>query len=106
MRFQMDIELSIARHLVRELLDHGFRISVHDGEAWALKRSTSAKDIIEALRSTDSDTLVARDAEGISKGVVQLIWGNDIDVVADYSVRLEPFIANTNALIDKLAESY
>jgi hypothetical protein len=79
------IEMPIARRLIRNALAKGYSVSVYDGEEWALKRSTDRAAIIEALASTDCDTLRFRDNAGNVIGSMLLIWGNDDDLISDYS---------------------
>lgn len=79
-------EGKICSALVQALLDRGAAVSVHDGEEWAVKRSTDKAEIMAGLFATDMDSLVARDADGNKLGWWSLIYGNDgTDVVSDYS---------------------
>jgi hypothetical protein len=79
------IEVTICNRLVTKALQAGYMISVHDGEEYALKRSTSKRAVIEAMRSTDADTIVFRNADGSKAGAMLLIYGNGEDVISDYS---------------------
>ena len=75
-----------ARDLIGKALAAGLSVSVHDGEAWALKRSTDAAAILAALGSTDADSLRFRDAAGENVGFAYLVYGNGPDeLVADCS---------------------
>jgi hypothetical protein len=96
-------EERIARMLIACLLDAGYTVSVYDGEEFALKRSRDADTIIAALASTDHDVLHARDAGGVHRGTVLLIWGNGTDLISDYSVKIETVIAPVNAFADMLS---
>lgn len=83
-----DLDRRIIRQLVSEALAAGYTISVCDGEAWPVKRSTDADAIISALASTDSDTLRVRESAApfAPVGQVALVYGNEPGVVvADYS---------------------
>lgn len=91
-------EESIAAQLVTLALNSGYNVSVFDGEEWALKRSQHLPTILQALASTDSDTLVFRNpavehlaANGVNVGErvgsVTLIWGNDLDLISDYAAK-------------------
>lgn len=69
-----------------------YRISVYDGEEYALKYNADKATILAAMFSTDHDTLhVTRfdNAEaGVSEcrcGWVTFIYGNGCDVIHDYS---------------------
>jgi hypothetical protein len=82
-------EARAARKLVKAALAAGYTISVNDGEEWTVKRSTSAKAIIDALATTDSDRLLLRDpADGEAIGSFWLIYGNDPsgdELISDHS---------------------
>lgn len=78
-------EARIARKIVRDALANGWTVSVNDGEDWVVKRSTDSRAILAALCSTDSDTLLLRDAAGDCIGRIMLVWGNDEDVISDHS---------------------
>lgn len=77
-------ETRIAKAIVTAALAKGWKVSVHDGEEFALKQSTDKAAIYEAMNSTDSDTLRFRNAGGVV-GSVMLIWGNDEDLLSDHS---------------------
>jgi hypothetical protein len=83
-----DCELHIIRQLVTTVLDKGFTVSVYDGGAWPVKRSSDVATIMDALRSTDQDSLVIRDPTGpwSRVGIVHLIYGNSPwEVIADHT---------------------
>jgi hypothetical protein len=71
--------------LVGALLEAGYSISVYDGEETVLKKSTDADDIFMALGSTDIDVLNVLRAASPRRGFVMLVWGNDVDVIHDWS---------------------
>jgi hypothetical protein len=79
------IETAIARRLVANALADKLTVSVYDGGAWCLKRSTNLTEIMDALQSTDCDTLRFRNADGVSIGSVLLIWGNEDDLISDHT---------------------
>lgn len=85
----LEAELKIARRVIRKALAKGYKISVSDGEAYPVKRSSSFTEINKALASTDSDSLIIRDAEGSRIGSVLLIWGNGEDVISDHTDNAE-----------------
>ena len=81
---QDNIEKQIVERIVDKALAAGYTISVYDGEAWPLKRSSNRPDILAAMYSTDSDLLRFRLPEsGDSVGAILLIYGNGTDVVSD-----------------------
>jgi hypothetical protein len=97
---RQEIEMLIAGKLVRTLLAAGFQISVWDGEAYGIKGSSTAADIIKALRTTDVDVLYCRkDVNGtITSGCVSLVYGNDgYDVISDNSCSLESVLEPVTA---------
>jgi hypothetical protein len=75
-----EVELKIAERLVDDILAAGHTITVNDGEEDTVIKSSSKADIMAALRTTDWDYLKI---DGI--GWIWLIWGNDCDVISDYS---------------------
>ena len=83
---QDNIEKQICERLVDRALAAGYTISVYDGGAWPLKRSSNRVDILAAMYSTDSDTLRFRLPEsGNIVGSIMLVYGNGAEVVCDYT---------------------
>jgi hypothetical protein len=93
-----DTEKTIAKKLVEITIEQGYTISVFDGEEYVVKRSRDAEVIMNALGSTDHDTLTIRKPEQLAKdtpvGSILLIWGNHRDLISDYTDN-----ADTNALV-------
>jgi hypothetical protein len=52
------------KHLVKHSLAQGHTISVWDGEEWQVKRSTSYKEIVDAIESVEEAEMTIRDIEG------------------------------------------
>ncbi len=52
------------RHLVQYALHAGHSVSVYDGEEWQVKRSTSLKAIVDAVKSVEEAQLRIRDSQG------------------------------------------
>lgn len=77
------LEHALACIVVADALSRGYMLSVYEGEGWAIKRSTDAAAIMEALGSTDSDLITARTADGERVGSVWLIYGNGCDLISD-----------------------
>lgn len=76
-----------ARRLVRIALAKGYAISVYDGEEWTVKQSTDRMTVLQALATTECDTLRFR-KDGEKLGSMLLIYGNATDgseLIADYS---------------------
>jgi hypothetical protein len=81
-------ERRTATRLVAAALAAGYTVSVYDGEEYTVKRSRESKKILEALASTEADTLVIRDSAGERVGDLCLIWGNDetgSELIADHT---------------------
>ena len=76
-------ERAMATKLVHDLLAAGCVLSVRDGYGsegeWVVKKSADAAVILDALASTDGDTLRARTMLGEHIGDCILIWGNAED---------------------------
>jgi hypothetical protein len=80
------IEGKIVGTVVREGLKRGWTVSVYDSEEWTLKRSTDRLAIMDALFTTDMDTIRFRDAEDNNMGFVFFVYGNSgYDVINDYA---------------------
>lgn len=81
------------KHLVAHALQKGATVSVWDGEAWQVKRSTKRAAIIEAIESVDEATLRFRDASGAVIGEALVSCAVDLEddeTVIDYT--LTPFL--------------
>jgi hypothetical protein len=79
-------EKTAAGRIIDRALAKGYKISVNDGEEWTVKQSTKRREIMDALQSTDSDTLMIRAADGAKIGTIFLVWGNSPDeIVCDCS---------------------
>jgi hypothetical protein len=79
------IEHKIVSQLLSTALPLGYTVSVWDGEEWTLRNSADPGAIIQALATTTEDLLSFRDATGQRIGCVQLIYGNDQDLISDCS---------------------
>lgn len=81
-------EKQLASNLIRSALAQGWTVTVVDdafgcGEE-VVTNSTDFAQIFNSLDTTESDVLRFRNADG-SKGWAVLIWGNDDDLISDYS---------------------
>lgn len=94
-----DNEKRIVGKLVTDLLASGATLSVNDGEEITIKNSSDPDTIYAALSSTCEDYLMV---DGPGRRWVRLIWGNDVDVISDYVIRLEDLLAGANALAEEL----
>ena len=85
-------ETKIFNRLINTAIASGFAISVHDGEEWAVKRSTDKRVISSAAKAVEMAELTFRTADGVKVGWVSIIWGNAPDgseLIADYTVSPE-----------------
>lgn len=83
---RMIVERTIATALVKAILDRGYLVSIHDGEAWSVRRSTDLAAILPELAATDMDMIRASNADNVGCAAFTLIYGNTgYDVVSDYS---------------------
>lgn len=76
-----------ADQLITRLLAASITISVYDGEAWAIKRSTDKAAILDAIGNIDQDVLKLRFPHTEETGTITLVWGNaddGSDLVSDY----------------------
>ncbi len=51
-------------HLIKHAIAQGNTVSVWDGEEWQVKRSTSLRAIMDAVKSVDDARLRIRDQDG------------------------------------------
>lgn len=80
---------------IKNALDKGYTISVHDGEEWQVKRSRDYAAIVDAAQSVEQATLRIRDAQtGGRIGFIEVIGYGDRrraeeggydDSIVDYS---------------------
>lgn len=78
-------EAFIASALVLACLAKGYSLSVHDGDSLVVRRSTDRELILSSLASTEEDTLRIYGADGEALGGILLIWGNGLDLMADWT---------------------
>jgi hypothetical protein len=72
--------------LIKNALAKDLSISVWDGEAWQVKRSTKYQEIKEAIESVEVAEVRLRDQEGNIKGWAMLIPDLDPEeTIADHS---------------------
>ena len=104
-RFANHNENMIATRLVEDALAAGLVVSVFDGEAFALRRSSDRAAILGALASTDHDSIYFRNAAGERIGHAVLVWGNDCDLISDSSDNdaSAALLAGAEALAESLA---
>lgn len=100
---RLRIEGRVARAIVDKALADNMRISVHDGEAYAIAQSTDRAAIIDAMASTDMDKLVLRDMDSRYRGTIVLVYGNSgWDVISDHTVALTDWLSPIMELCDQI----
>lgn len=97
-----DVEKMIVGKLVMDVLNAGYLITVNDGVENVLVRSDDPAAIFKALASTDADTLHLTSHPNKRRTFVDLVWGNDVDVISDYGVSLEDVIRPSLDLCEQL----
>jgi hypothetical protein len=84
--------------LIQAALNHGFTVSVWDGEEWQVKRSTDRAAIVDAVKSVEEATLRFRNAAGEVTGTA---------LVAAYGLAPDETVIDytTHAWIDEALET-
>jgi hypothetical protein len=100
-----EMEAAIVRNAVYELLDHGFLLCVDNGgDEYEISRSSDGEAVLAEMMATDEERLIAIRADKMF-GWVYFVYGNDgHDVICDMTVSLEPYLSETTALAETLAE--
>jgi hypothetical protein len=110
-KYATTTERKIINRLIDDALAAGYAISVNDGEETTVKQSQDRAAIRGAMATTDTDILTFWDPKGgptvgVSKrlGFVWLIYGNDCDVISDYSANeaMDTLLAGASALAESL----
>lgn len=84
-RLRLQMEKAMAEALIDALLTRDYRVSIWDGEEWAIKKSRSREDILNSMFSTDSDTVCYGNSKYHS-GEFNLVYGNSgWDLVSDHT---------------------
>jgi len=79
-------EKRLATAVVDAILKRGFRVSVYDGEGWAVRRSNYLDHILKELFATDEDYIHIRTETNAKVGWFHLVYGNSgWDLISDYS---------------------
>lgn len=102
---RMEKERRMASALVRACFDRGYMVSVHNGEDWAIRKSSSYRAVMDALWQTDEEHVVIFDlASGKRAGAFFLVYGNDgYDLIADCAAN-EACDAIWNEVIQPLSD--
>lgn len=99
-----DVEKRIVSKLVRDLLAAGYCLTIwNGGDEAEIERSADETAIFAALAASDQDEIEAYHPSSKHRaGWVRLVWGNDTDVISDYTTNFEAVLAGANALADEL----
>jgi hypothetical protein len=97
-----DIEKKIAGKLITDVLAAGYSVSVwNGGDDAEIKLSSDAETIFKAMAASDQDELVIF-KNNRRCGWIRLVYGNDVDIISDYTTNLETVLAGANALANEL----
>lgn len=83
-------EKSVIRAAVSNGIKLGYTVSVYDGEAWAVRNSASVVEVVDAIQSTDADSIkfnkMGADGKRVSVGTIYAVYGNSAgEVLADWT---------------------
>lgn len=94
-------------HLIRYAKAQGCTISVHDGEAWSVRRSTNEREIMEAIESVDESTISIRHATRLGTTGNLELMGNAF-IINDIGMEPDELVADhtANAFFDAWSEKY
>lgn len=103
---RINAEKSVVRAAVRNAIKLGHTVSLNDGGEWTVKGSSSEKEVMAAVYTTDYDTLLFR-KNGERVGTVAFVYGNSAgEVICDYTDNeaMAVILAPANRRADKYAE--
>lgn len=88
---RIEVEKKIISALVKQSIEAGYLITVHNGEEDTIEHSISHDDIMKSIMTTDEEWLyMYKPGEKNYFGWVYLVYGNDgWDVISDYTTNLE-----------------
>jgi hypothetical protein len=99
------MEREICKVAIESLLEANACISVFDGEAYPLKYSQDAQQILDNLFAVDEEVLRVYTEDRKYCGSVWLIHGNDgYDVIVDNTEELDRLLLKAGKLADKFEE--
>lgn len=105
------MERAVIRRAITDILAAGHAITVFDGEDAPLKRSTDVGAVMGEICACDEEWLRVLAPTGDTAkpwkhlGTIFLVYGNEgWDVLADYSVNLEPLLAGANEFAETLCD--
>ncbi|AUS02246.1 SRCR domain protein [Vibrio phage 2.096.O._10N.286.48.B5] len=104
-----DVEDEIIKLAIIGLLNHGYFMSVFDGEETTVEPCRDIDLITQALKTTDEDFLHCfNNLEGhCCVGWVRLVYGNsEWEVICDYTTNLDDQLNAAKELADMACEYY
>ena len=97
----MRTEQKIVEYLLNYILDRNYLIGLNNEEEEVVPPCSDIKAIGKELASTDVDYLFVYTPNKEFIGSIMLVYGNDIDVICDYSQKIaflvDPVIDYVNA---------
>lgn len=100
-----DIEKRIVGKLVTDLLAAGYVLTIwNGGDEAELELSSNAEAIYAALAASDQDEIEAfhPSRNRHRAGWVRLVWGNDCEIISDYTTNFADLLVGAIDLADKL----
>lgn len=101
-------EQLMSSFLVTGALLRGWSVSVRDditGEGqWTVIRSHDAKDILDAMATTEGDMLCFYDLDGSKVGTVWLAYGNGADLIFDMTAHPCEALDDFVGLVDQVSQ--
>jgi len=96
----------IVQKIVDDALEAGYTISIFDSEEWCVKKSKDKEYILANMGIADEMVVRLRDGQNDIVGGISLVYGNDTDIISNYSCndRMEDFIKEALSLSNRLGE--
>jgi len=82
-----ELETRIARAFIKAAINHGYDVTINDGEEDVLLNSTMCEEIIRQMFFYDDVFLMLKKPGKL--GWARFIFGNGWDVINDYSMNIE-----------------
>lgn len=105
-KMRQEVEQKIAKALIVSALKAGYVISVDNGDDEESRKFDCVSFVLKAMFQTDEEHLhMWNPTNGQRVGWVFFVYGNDgWDVISDYTVNLEPIMADANKIADHYAD--
>lgn len=96
------LEKTIARRVVKDALAAGYALGIENGgDSFELENCAEFKKVVAEMFATDEEYLLFYKLEK-RVGWVRFVYGNEgWDVMADWTVNIEPVLAGANEIADK-----